>query len=262
MNAERWNDVLESLSSGLGLMVFRLAAVVLIGSALLRWSHARARRIIRLEVSAGRVRREFLAALGLVLVDSLVFTVVHHLGPIRFGTNELPSVALSFVGIFVWFELEYFVLHRLLHTRALYGLHRRHHEATVTHPLTGFVFSGAERLLQTAVGFGGVALASRLMPISPVALEAYLVLSYLLNGLAHANVELFPEGWARSAPGQVFISATFHALHHARFKGHYGLYTTVLDRLCGTVFADAVAVHDAAARGEGLPQLGTRLSPG
>src|SRR5690606_5712092 len=42
---------------------------------------------------------------------------------------------------------------------------------------------------------------------------------------------------------------TFHAMHHARYTGHYGLFTTVLDRVLGTAWDDTPEVQARAARG-------------
>lgn len=240
-------------------MLARLFAAALVGGVLIRW--ARRRRIYSVDLSSALVWREFRGALGMSAIDAVIFVGVHQLGWVRFAPAATPtSLLLTFVGIFAWFEVSHFGLHRALHLPGLYAWHRRHHEARVTHPLTGFVFGGVERALQTALGLGGIALVSASMPIDQVALEAYLVLSYVLNGVAHANVELTPPGWTRRGVGAFFITTTFHALHHTRFNGHYGLYTTLLDRLAGTVFPDHHEVHDAAARGDGLTSPSTRLA--
>src|SRR2546427_5937141 len=44
------------------------------------------------------------------------------------------------------------------------------------------------------------------------------------------------------------------SMHHARYTGHYGLFTTMLDRALGTYWDDYPEVHARAARGEGLHQ--------
>ena len=63
-----------------------------------------------------------------------------------------------------------------------------------------------------------------------------------------------------SRGGHVFIAVSFHAMHHARRCGHYGLFTRVLDRALGTEHADYDAVQTRAATGRGLPRLGERLT--
>jgi Delta7-sterol 5-desaturase len=240
-----WNSVLE----GTGWMSLRLLAVLV--GALIVQAHAGLQRfrIVQRAISERQVQRELLTAAGLTLLDAVVFVVVHHLDGLRFRPAGVLSFVVTFAAIFGWFEVAYYVVHRLLHTRALYFIHRRHHEATTAHPFTGFAFSGSERLLQTFVGLGGIALASRVWAVDQVALETYLVLSYVVNFLAHSNLELASPSFARTGWGQVFITTTYHALHHTRFRGHYGLYTVVLDRLCGTAFSDYAAVQQRAAEG-------------
>src|SRR3546814_18599387 len=44
-----------------------------------------------------------------------------------------------------------------------------------------------------------------------------------------------PRWWNRSWATKWFITATFHDQHHRFFTGNYGGYTTIWDRLCGTM---------------------------
>jgi hypothetical protein len=43
---------------------------------------------------------------------------------------------------------------------------------------------------------------------------------------------------------------TYHALHHARWTGHFGLGTTVLDRLLGTEWSDWPELHRRVLDGD------------
>jgi len=51
----------------------------------------------------------------------------------------------------------------------------------------------------------------------------------------HSGLEFFPRWWNKTWLTKWFITATFHDQHHRNFKGNYGGYTTLWDRLCGTV---------------------------
>jgi lathosterol oxidase len=46
---------------------------------------------------------------------------------------------------------------------------------------------------------------------------------------------MLPRWWNRSWATKWFISATFHDQHHRYFTGNFGGYTTIWDRLCGTM---------------------------
>lgn len=225
-----------------------------------RSQFAQERRVYRRSYGPGQLGRELRAAVAVVLFDASVLAVVRHAGWIRFVRPTVSSILLTFVVMFVWFEVWFYVMHRLLHTRKLYFLHAQHHVARVTHPMTSLSFSLGERaiLLLGAVGFA--ALASRVMPVTLPGLLGYFLTNYVLNVVGHSNVEFVPPSFVRSRLGSVFITVTFHAMHHARYKGHYGLFTTVLDRLFGTVWEDYPMVHARAVRGEGLTSLGERVA--
>ncbi len=92
-------------------------------------------------------------------------------------------------------------------------------------------------------------------------LALYGLANYALNVLGHSNVEVFPGWFARSRLGRWLVTPTYHALHHARYRGHYGLFTSVLDRCFGSVYADYEMVQQRASAGQGLTRQGERLKP-
>jgi sterol desaturase/sphingolipid hydroxylase (fatty acid hydroxylase superfamily) len=65
---------------------------------------------------------------------------------------------------------------------------------------------------------------------------ALIVPTNVLMGLwVHSGYEFLPKWWNRTWLTKWFISATFHDHHHKYFTANFGGYTTVWDRLCGTV---------------------------
>ena len=51
----------------------------------------------------------------------------------------------------------------------------------------------------------------------------------------HSGYEMLPRWWNKSWATKWCISATFHDQHHRYFIGNFGGYTTMWDRLCGTM---------------------------
>jgi sterol desaturase/sphingolipid hydroxylase (fatty acid hydroxylase superfamily) len=51
----------------------------------------------------------------------------------------------------------------------------------------------------------------------------------------HCGYEFFPRWWNKSWATKWFITATFHDQHHRYFTYNFGGYTTIWDRLCGTI---------------------------
>lgn len=235
------------------------AVMVGLGFLFLSLPFARSFRIYRLPYGRDQLRRELVPALLVVLVDwalivSFRTTLLHRMYP-----PSLFRAALTFAWMFVTFEVWFYLVHRLLHLRALYFLHAQHHIAHVTDPLTSLSFSIPERVFLIGGALGILGLGTFFLPLTLSGAVLYLLLNYALNVYGHSNTEWMPAWFVRSALGRVFFTTTFHAMHHARYEGHYGLFTVVLDRLLGTAFSDYEAVHALARNGSGLSRLGERV---
>ncbi|MEW5742040.1 MAG: sterol desaturase family protein [Myxococcota bacterium] len=249
---------LVAVAALLGFFVVR--TVVLVGGATLalRTAWAGFRRVYRVPFAKGQWASEFKAAVTVILFDALVVGTALSLEVWTFAPVTPAATAWTWAVMFVWYEVWFYAVHRALHTRALYRFHAQHHVAKVTGPLTSLSFGLIERAVLLLGAVGASAALSRVMPISPAGVMAYFFSNYVLNIWGHANVEVLPEGFPRTWWGRLFISTSFHAMHHARYQGHYGLFTQVLDRLFGTYWDDYPEVHARAARGEGLTRLGER----
>jgi Delta7-sterol 5-desaturase len=239
----------------LGMLVARGAVVTVIATLLCNTRWARRRTVVQGAIASSQMRKELVAALGVVAVDAVVIALVLHAQLLETITAS-PTldgalwVTASFLLMFVWFEIWFYVTHRLFHTRALFWIHRQHHVARVTQPLSALSFSVLERLVLLAGTVGAAVLVNQFVPVSIRGLEIYLWLNYILNVAAHSNVELTSRAFGRSPLGAVFIGTAFHSLHHVRLMGHYGLFVRVIDRALGTEFSDYEAVREQAARGE------------
>ena len=237
-----------------------LLLVVLGGAWLfLRNRFAERHRVYRLPFGKGQLASELSSAVLIITYSSVSTALQFSAGHLRLGEPGWGNTLVTFAVLFVLNEVWFYVSHRALHSPALYFIHAQHHTARVVSPFTSFSFSLAEHVLTSVPAIWLMVLFSQLMPLSMPGVAAFSVLNILGTLLGHLNVELFPAGFARSAPGQVFFSSTFHALHHARYRGHYGLFTRIMDRLFGTEFPDYAELQSAAARGQGLTALSARL---
>ncbi|MFJ3789334.1 sterol desaturase family protein [Kitasatospora sp. NPDC090091] len=123
--------------------------------------------------------------------------------------------------------------HWLAHRRRLYRLaHEIHHGYPDPRPSTLFVLHPLEVL-----GFGGTWTAVLCLcgEISAAALFGYIGLNLLFGLLGHLGVEPFPVGVRRRAVFRWVALPMFHAAHHADPAVNLGFYTTVWDRLFGTI---------------------------
>lgn len=72
------------------------------------------------------------------------------------------------------------------------------------------------------------------IPIHVAALAVVLSVMTLMGVTNHMGWELFPRIIVRGVLGNWLITATHHQRHHDEYRGNYGLYFRVWDKLCGT----------------------------
>lgn len=124
--------------------------------------------------------------------------------------------------LYLWNEVHFFVVHRLLHWPPLYRtVHVWHHRSVVTTPFSAYSFHPVESFLLGAV----MPLALLAHPFSPWALLGLTLMSLLLNVNGHLPHERLRPAFAFAAG-----HARFHNRHHREFRVHYGFSLPFLDR--------------------------------
>lgn len=215
----------------------------------------RGHRIWAVPLDDGQLRLELTGNVVFLLVQTAALTAVLASGLPRYGAPSWSFGLATFFGLMLGFQVYYYFLHRAMHTRALVRFHRWHHKSRVTTPLSGQSVSFVEAI-GWAIGYALLpALASLAVPISLEGWAAYLAFNIFGNMVGHSNVELVPvtPGLRHSA---LFSNTfTFHALHHARWTGHYSFQAALMDRLCGTEWKDWPALHAEVAAGHALQTL-------
>lgn len=217
------------------------------------------RRVWSVPLDPGQTRTE-LVGNGIFIATAIgALGLAWQEGWVHFGDDSPARVAGTFAALFVTFQAWFYVMHRALHTRALVRFHRHHHKSRVTTPLSGQSVGVVEALLWM-VGYVGLPVVlSRVAPVSFVGVVAYLAFNITGNIMGHANAEVVPPSktlWWRSTLATVF---TYHALHHARWTGHYGYACTWTDRLAGTEWEDWPGLHAQVWEGRPMTSLKERL---
>lgn len=72
------------------------------------------------------------------------------------------------------------------------------------------------------------------IPIHIAALGLVLAIMTVMGIANHMGWEMFPRWLVQGRVGRWLITATHHQMHHDRYRGNYGLYFRLWDRLCGT----------------------------
>jgi sterol desaturase/sphingolipid hydroxylase (fatty acid hydroxylase superfamily) len=182
-----------------------------------------------LRMHHGQIRREIaLSALSIVVFTLQGTLLVYALRkgwlivtwdrPLWHLLWELPIV-------YVWNEVYFFLVHRLLHRDALYrSVHVWHHRSVLTTTFSAYSFHPLESFLLGAV----LPLALVFHAFSPWALLGLTVMSLLLNVSGHLPQEGIRDGWSFVRP-----HSRYHNRHHREFNVHFGFSFAPLDRWFG-----------------------------
>jgi sterol desaturase/sphingolipid hydroxylase (fatty acid hydroxylase superfamily) len=151
------------------------------------------------------------------------------------------TIAWQFGLYFVLFDLYFYSMHRLLHTKWLHRkIHRFHHRSTSPTPLTAFAFHPVEGML-----------FNLFVPIMMLFLDLHIASIATMYGFGiinslviHSGHEMFPRNWYKHPLTSWFITPTHHDVHHATFKSNFGGFTTIWDRVFKTEHEDFEAIFD------------------
>lgn len=228
-------------------------------SAIDAWTRTRpVKPIYVIPADPGQIRREKLNGLVTTPIHGLLLMAFLLSGALHPAAEKPQSILATFVGIFVWTEIWHYVSHVAMHAPSLHFIHREHHRSRVPNAWTSISFSFFEKLIFSLGIIGGAAAVSAVLPVSVIGIAAYYILYFYTNTLGHANFEFRAPGYYESKFGAIFNSPSFHAMHHARYTGNYGLLTPLLDKLFGTAWEDFSEVQTRAARGKPLTSLRER----
>ncbi len=216
------------------------------------------RKVFAVPLFPGQYRFELLGNAIFLAVMTVAFTAALRLDVIRFGPSSGLRNGLTFAAMLVGFQVYYWFLHRAMHTRSLVRFHRWHHRSQVTTPLTGQSVSLVEAI-GWAVGYIGLPwLFSLVVPVGFWGWVGYMAFNVNGNVVGHANVE--PTARPAATRGATWFANAFvyHALHHARWNGHYAFQAAFMDRVMGTEWGDWPALYDRITAGHPLQSLKER----
>lgn len=141
------------------------------------------------------------------------------------GGGTVVGVVILTVG----YDIYFYWIHRLLHTKPFIRFHRWHHKA-----IAPTVWStDSQSPVETFMLQSFMIWAALLAPVAPLAFVVHRLLDHVNGQLGHCGYEFFANRTTRFPWPMVCTS--YHDQHHELFHWNYGNYTSVWDRLHGTL---------------------------
>ncbi len=186
--------------------------------------------------------REILYSSTTILIFGLFIYILHHPAVAPYTTRYLEISERGWLYYFAVFPVLFFMhdtyfyfTHRAMHHPALFKwFHLVHHQSTNPSPWAAYAFHPLEAVVEQGIVF----IFYFTLPIHITHLALFFLFSIVYNIYGHLGYELYPRSFAKSSIGRWVNTSTSHNQHHQYFKGNYGLYLLVWDRVFGTIRED------------------------
>lgn len=151
-------------------------------------------------------------------------------------TDPTPAawyvVVYEFALYFFVFDFYFYWVHRLIHIEPVYTwIHKTHHYSIAPNPLSSSSMTPIEGSME------GLIVPTFLALFTVHETSTYFIIPFatLMGLYVHCGYEFLPRWWYRNPLSSWFITPMFHDQHHQYFTCNYGAYTTIWDKLFGTV---------------------------
>lgn len=182
--------------------------------------------------------KEILFAISTILLNTVVTLLglwLWRTGSIQFRDDIGFFALLDILILLLVMDAGMYFLHRIAHIPFIYRFaHRTHHKYDKPRPLTLFVLNPLE-----ALGFGTLwLLVLCVYDFSWVGMSIYLGLNVVFGTIGHLGVEPLSDKLLNSNMFNTMTTSTFHAMHHQNEDFNFGFYTSIWDRMFGTLYPE------------------------
>jgi sterol desaturase/sphingolipid hydroxylase (fatty acid hydroxylase superfamily) len=188
-------------------------------------------------------QREILfSILTMLIFTSIVFALLKR-PAIRQHTTFYTHISdhgwlyfwLAFPLMFFMHDAYFYFTHRLIHHKKLFKIfHLVHHKSTNPSPWAAYAFHPLEAFVEAGI----FVIFLFTIPIHLLHIGLFFLFMIVYNIYGHTGWEMYPKGFNKHWLGRWVNTSVNHNQHHQYFKGNYGLYTLIWDRLFGTVRQD------------------------
>ncbi len=167
-------------------------------------------------------------------VSVLTFTFISKYTNLYNNYNEYSPTyyAFTFVWMFFLHDAYFYWMHRVMHHPKLFNIiHLTHHKSNNPSPWTAYAFHPIEAFFEAAI----VPVIAFTLPVHRSAIIIYMLFQIAYNVYGHLGYEIFPKNMHTHWLGKWFNTAVSHNMHHKYSVKNYGLWTTIWDRMMGTM---------------------------
>ena len=163
---------------------------------------------------------------------------------------EWWQIGLEYTAYFVLFDTWFYWFHRAMHKEPMYKwVHKVHHWSTSPNLLTTLSVNPLESLINGGFVPLFLTVTTLMLPIHADTMMLITPTNIFMGLYVHSGYEFLPRWWNKSWATKWFITATFHDQHHKYFNYNFGGYTSIWDRICGTMRAKYESDFEKAGAG-------------
>ncbi len=197
-------------------------------------------------------KKDFFREVKNSMVSTLIFAIVaiiFTVSPLSAFTqiytdiNAFPIwwIPVSVIIALVVHDTYFYWMHRTLHHPKIYKkAHLVHHQSINPSPWASYSFHASEAVLEAMI----LPIIIILIPLHPLGIMSFAISSFIINVYGHLGFEICPKWLRKSFLFEIVNTSVHHNLHHSKFKGNYGLYFRVWDRIMETEHPDYVQEFD------------------
>ncbi|MEM6768436.1 MAG: sterol desaturase family protein [Bacteroidota bacterium] len=175
--------------------------------------------------------------LSILLTPLKEYTAFYH----DISAYPLWWIPVSILLGLILHDTYFYWMHRTVHHPRLFKrVHLLHHKSVNPSPWASYSFHFFEGILEALIA----PIILFLIPMHPIAFILFTTLAFIINVYGHLGYEIAPKWLRHTFLFEIVNTSVHHNLHHSRFKGNYGLYFRVWDRIMGTEHPDYVKEYD------------------
>lgn len=153
--------------------------------------------------------------------------------------------AFTFVWMFFVHDAYFYWAHRVMHHPKIFKwVHLTHHKSTNPSPWTAYAFHPLEAVMEAAI----ITIFAFLIPVHQSAIMFYMIFQIAYNVYGHLGYEIMPANLNKHWLGKWFNTSVAHNMHHKYSVKNYGLWTTIWDRMCGTMHPKYDEVYETTTQ--------------